>query len=226
MPAGQQVTLEPSLARRLRQDLHHAPVAGERDVGGEHVGLPRFRSRLVHRFEPVRRGLVGTEQAKVAGLGVQPEHVAQVLAEHPRPFGGRPLPGLGHRHCVVVHVGEREVAEQQTAVRVRVRAHAPRSLAAASRRSRRAGGRARRTALPAGTCASTRRAAARCSGFSRTSESGTWCARHVPSTGSPSTTLGPVQPFGVRSTIIGQRGRVVSPPPRARCWIARISPST
>ena len=36
---------------------------------------------------------------------------------------------------------------------------------------------------------------------------GTWWERHVPSTGRPSTFSGPVQPFGVRSTIIGQRGR-------------------
>ena len=37
------------------------------------------------------------------------------------------------------------------------------------------------------------------------SDSGTWCARQVPSTCLPSTSCGPVQPFGVRSTIIGQR---------------------
>ena len=64
---------------------------------------------------------------------------------------------------------------------------------------------------------------ARCSGFSRTSASGTWCARHVPSTGRPSTTFGPVQPFGVRRTIIGQRGRVRSLPRRARVLDARGS---
>ena len=40
------------------------------------------------------------------------------------------------------------------------------------------------------------------------SVSGTWCARNVPSIGCPSTTFGPVQPLGVASTIIGQRGRV------------------
>ena len=39
------------------------------------------------------------------------------------------------------------------------------------------------------------------------SEKGTWCERKVPSTGLPSTVLGPVQPLGVTSTIIGQRGR-------------------
>ena len=31
----------------------------------------------------------------------------------------------------------------------------------------------------------------------------------------PSTSFGPVQPFGVRRTIIGQRGRPATPPSRA-----------
>ena len=53
---------------------------------------------------------------------------------------------------------------------------------------------------------------ARCSGFSRVSESGTWCARQVPSMGTPSTSRGPVQPFGVHSTSAGQRGRSTGPP--------------
>ena len=45
------------------------------------------------------------------------------------------------------------------------------------------------------------------SGFSCISPSGTWCERQVPSIRLPSTSFGPVQPLGVRSTIIGQRGR-------------------
>src|SRR5262249_29552594 len=40
---------------------------------------------------------------------------------------------------------------------------------------------------------------------------GTWCARQKASTLCPSTSLGPVHPFGVRITIIGQRGRVATP---------------
>src|ERR671934_198058 len=47
----------------------------------------------------------------------------------------------------------------------------------------------------------------RCSGFSRAASTGTWCERHVPSTGTPSTSFGPVQPFGVRRTISGHAGR-------------------
>ena len=39
----------------------------------------------------------------------------------------------------------------------------------------------------------------------------------------PSTSLGPVHPFGEISTIIGQRARSVVPPDLAACWMARIS---
>jgi hypothetical protein len=45
----------------------------------------------------------------------------------------------------------------------------------------------------------------------------------VPSAGRPSTSFGPVQPFGVRSTIIGQRGRAAALPERASDWIRRMS---
>ncbi len=67
---------------------------------------------------------------------------------------------------------------------------------------------------------------ARWSSFVRTSAIGTWCDRHVPSTGLPSTSFGPVQPLGVLNTIIGHRGRSVTPPSRAAFWIAWISSIT
>jgi len=54
-------------------------------------------------------------------------------------------------------------------------------------------------------------------------EMGTWWARKQSSTGFPSTSLGPVQPLGERNTIMGQRGRVVSPVVRACCWMRLIS---
>jgi len=62
-------------------------------------------------------------------------------------------------------------------------------------------------------------------GLPRTSENGTWCARHEPSILCPPISLGPVQPLGERSTIIGQRGRSSLPPARAFFWMALISPS-
>ncbi len=45
-----------------------------------------------------------------------------------------------------------------------------------------------------------------------TSAIGTWWERQNPSVFSPSTVLGPVHPFGLRSTIIGQTGRPRCPP--------------
>ena len=61
-----------------------------------------------------------------------------------------------------------------------------------------------------------------CSGLVCVSDSGTWCDRQVSSTFLPSTSLGPVQPFGVRRMIIGHSGRPVSPSSRAARWIAAI----
>ena len=43
-------------------------------------------------------------------------------------------------------------------------------------------------------------------------DNGTWCERQWPSVFSPSTSFGPVQPFGERNTITGQRGRPVALP--------------
>ena len=51
--------------------------------------------------------------------------------------------------------------------------------------------------------------------MSRALASGTWCERQDPSVRWPSISFGPVQPFGVRSTIIGQAGRSVSRPASA-----------
>ena len=79
----------------------------------------------------------------------------------------------------------------------------------------------RRTAPPVGSSAATAPAAAADRGGRARPASGTWCERQVPSTGTPSTSFGPVQPFGVRSTITGQRGRSAPPSARAARWIAR-----
>ncbi len=51
---------------------------------------------------------------------------------------------------------------------------------------------------------------------------GTWWDRQEPSVFWPSTSFGPVHPFGERKTIIGQRGRAVCPLSRAASWIPWI----
>ena len=163
------------------------------------------------RFEAVSSGPKRRKFSRVAR-----DHVAQEAAEHARRLAeGRRR--ARHLDRVVAEVGQDEVAEQHAAVRVRVRAHAAVAASAPARRARAGAGPPRRRAPRAGSCAASPRAARSCSGFSRTPASGTWCERHVPSTGTPSTSRGPVQPFGVRRTIIGQRGRVGRRSLRAAC---------
>ena len=70
------------------------------------------------------------------------------------------------------------------------------------------------------------RACAGAPGCSATPDSGTWWARLCPRPGRRRPRAGPVQPFGVRSTIAGQRvpDRSLGPSPaRASAWIARIA---
>ena len=70
--------------------------------------------------------------------------------------------------------------------------------------------------LAAGRTAATAPAAPGAPGCPLTPDSGTWCDRQVPVTWTPSTLSGPVQPFGVRRMISGQRGRGAVPVPAAR----------
>ena len=154
--------------------------------------------------ESVRGGLVRSEQTEV-------RRVAAITSRRKPPSTRvaslNVVPGFGTSTAYVTEVGQRELVEQHAAVRVRIRAHAP----LADRRERAqlgpAGARIRRTAPPAGSCASSVSRISRWSGVLACADpTGTWCERQVPSTCTPSTSRGPVQPFGVRSTIIGQRG--------------------
>ena len=90
VPTREQVALEPAFQRVLRQHLHHAAVDREFAAFGvdrQHVGEPGLAAGLVHRVELVRRRLVRTEHAEV--VGVQPQDVAQELAELARIAGFR-----------------------------------------------------------------------------------------------------------------------------------------
>ena len=107
--AGQQVALEPALALMLGQHFHHAPLRCEVIVAGDDLSVPGTVSNLKHRPQPVRGGLVGTEEAepvRVAG-----DHVAQEETEHTgRLAEGRARPR--RLDCVVAEVGQRQLLEQ------------------------------------------------------------------------------------------------------------------
>ena len=167
MPAGQQVALEPALAEVLGEHLHHPAVGREVLVVGR-----RARPSTPGRSPRTRRRAGSTRSRRGRRCG---SSVAGCAAS--RRAGSRPSTrvaslrrGCRARHVdrVVAEVGQVEVAQQHAAVGVRVGAHPLRRPRARSARDLGTGPAvARRTAPPAGSSASTARAAARCAGFSR-----------------------------------------------------------
>ena len=211
--AREQIALEPALALVLGEHLHHAPVRREVLVGRLDGRVPRAVRDGEDVTESVRGGLVRPEQTEVGR--VADDHVAQEAAEN----AGRLAECRSRlRHVDGVRDGSR-AARARAAARRRSRAGS-RSCAARrparARVARAAAGRTRRTAPPAGSSAATSRAPRGGPASSRAPATGTWCERQVPSTCTPSTSRGPVQPFGVRSTIIGQRGPLARRGPRAQ----------
>jgi len=53
VPAGEEVALEPAFAEVLAQDLHHAPVGGKVDVGGQGRLGPGLLRDLIDRLQTV-----------------------------------------------------------------------------------------------------------------------------------------------------------------------------
>ena len=156
----------------------------------------------------------GPNTRKLRRLRVQLHHVAQELA-HARAWL-RPSPaGLRHVDGVVAEIRQPQIAQQQRR-RWRAGSHpsvgAPSGASVGELRTQRAV--LVEQLLGLDSSASTLRAA-QVLGLFVQSASGTWCERKEPSIWTPSTTFGPVQPLGVRSTIIGQRGRSVDRRARA-----------
>ena len=122
VPPGQQVALEPALARVLGEDLHHPTGPGEVLVDVVELARPDLVGHLVDRVEPVGRGLVGPEDAEV-GVVVA-DHADEPLAQH----AGRLVDGRArtlHLDGALPPVGQAQRPLEQAAVGVRVGAHPP-----------------------------------------------------------------------------------------------------
>ena len=128
MTPGQQIALQPALAQVLAEHLHHAAVRRHVVIRRQDRAPSTSRSvtsnNASSRFDAVSSG---PNTRKFRRLGVQPHHVAQELAGDARRFG---LDGARRRHRdgIVAEVGQCQVPQQQAAVGVRVRAHAPVAL--------------------------------------------------------------------------------------------------
>ena len=166
MPPGQQIAFEPALAQVLAQHLHHAAVrrdvivVGRMSRGGDAIG------HLEQRVQPVRCGLVRTEDAEVARRVVQLHHVAQEAADDARRFG------LDLRRASAPRPRSREnrACSDPAAAARRWRADwrpCADRLSAPARRVPGAAGRSHRTAPRAGSSSSSLRACA---------DARAWCA--------------------------------------------------
>src|ERR1035438_7236858 len=67
MPAGQQITLQPSLALMLAQHgIEHSAFGGEELVRGDDGALPLSIGYLENRAQKVRDGFVRAEDAEIS----------------------------------------------------------------------------------------------------------------------------------------------------------------
>ena len=89
VPAGEQISLEPALAKMLAQHLHHAAVLGQMDVVGLDALHPDPLGDVEHCIEPVRRGLVRSHDAEISRLGIQRYDLAEELPHDTRRFALR-----------------------------------------------------------------------------------------------------------------------------------------
>ena len=112
----------------LREHLHDPAVARELAAVGvlrQQVRHPGLLAGFVHGLQAVRGGLVRAEDAEVGRVVLH--DVAQELAERLGVLVLRRA-ARGHVDRVVAEIGQLELLAQQTAVGVRVGAHAPRAL--------------------------------------------------------------------------------------------------
>ena len=131
MAAGQQISFQPALAQMLAQHLHDPAVGAEIDVDIFDLGHPLLAGDFVDGLQPVRGGLVRSEQPEILLVEIELHHVAQESSENARRFR-LDAAGFGHRHGIVVEVRHRQRLQQFAAIGVRIGAHA----AMAGRRER------------------------------------------------------------------------------------------
>ena len=127
VPPGEQVSLEPAFALMFAQHrVDHAAAGGQALVSRADRRIPLARGRFEQRTEAVRDGLVRPEHAEVAQILVQRHDLAQERAERARVAGAHHAV-RGHVDGEVAKVRHAQIAQQQSAVGMRIRAHAARA---------------------------------------------------------------------------------------------------
>ena len=105
VPAGQQVAFQPALALVLAEHrVQHAAGGREELVILDFARVPLTVGDLKDRAQQIRERLIRAEDAEIALILVQLDHIAQELAQHERILA---VDGTGRRHAhrVGVEVG-------------------------------------------------------------------------------------------------------------------------
>ncbi|KAI3473495.1 hypothetical protein Pfo_031622, partial [Paulownia fortunei] len=206
--AGEHVALEHPLEQVLRQDLDDPATSAEVLVTARATGTPHPGGHVEHGVELVRHRLRATARGSRSSWRPRRRGPRTARAATVERGGGCAAVGVrrgAHAEVALRPDGREDPGRLAVGVEQLVRAVAPHPLL--------------ELLAVSGVLAHGRQR--------------TWWARKVPSTRSPSTSCGPVQPFGVRSTIIGQRGRrsaapagcrlrPVRPGPRAAAWMSSM----
>ena len=127
MPPGEQVALEPAFALVLAEHFHHAPSGREKFVVRHGRGVPLAFGHFKEGFQAVGERLVRAEDPEIPLLAVQLRHIAQETPEHMR-VADAAHPRRRHVDRVVAEIRHPQVAEQNAAIGVGIRAHAPFAL--------------------------------------------------------------------------------------------------
>ncbi len=123
MAAGQEIAFKPAFTLVLAEDLHDPALGGEEFVALNCLGVPLALRGFEDSREAVGNGFVGAEDAEVLLVFVEADDVAEESAEGAGVLGIDSA-WFGDFDGVVAEVGDAEVAKEQTAVGVRVGAHA------------------------------------------------------------------------------------------------------
>ena len=127
VPPGEKITFEPALALVLAEHFHYAPRGREKFVALHGRGFPLAFGHFKKGFQAVGERLVGAENPEIPLRAVQFRHIAQETPEHMR------VADAAHARCrhldsIVAEIRHPQVAEQNAAVGMGIRAHAPFAL--------------------------------------------------------------------------------------------------
>ena len=125
VPPGEKISFQPALALVLAEHgVQHASGGREKFVVLYFARVPLTVGDFKNRAQEIRERLVGTEDAEITLILIQLGHVAQEVTQHQRVLG---VHGAGRRHIyrVDVEVRHAQIAQQNSAVGVRIGAHAP-----------------------------------------------------------------------------------------------------